>query len=172
MTPYFEKILCSVVRKFILEVTLHRYLQTLRYTIVIVITTVTYCYCCSSFLTKNQNIRKNRNIKGALSGLRQFFGKWKSFKNDEKCIYFTSKALFVLKIFQFLPWLFGNVSKRLDYKVNLKFHDVTAWLTNICNTRIAQYLERSDFASHVCLKLFSVSCICNNNLLDFNRSVA
>ena len=75
MTHYFEKILCSIVRKFILEVTLHRYLQTLRYTIVIVITTVTYCYCCSSFLTKNQNIRKNRNIKGALSGLRQFFGK-------------------------------------------------------------------------------------------------
>ena len=89
MTPYFEKILCSVVRKFILEVTLHRYLHTLRYTIVVVITTVTYCYCCSSFLTKNQNIRKNRNIKGALSSLRHFFWQVKALKNDDKCIYFT-----------------------------------------------------------------------------------
>ena len=44
--------------------------------------------------------------------------------------YFTSKALFVLKIFKFLSWLFGNVPKQLDqkYNVNFKFHDVTAWL--------------------------------------------
>ena len=31
-----------------------------------------YCCCCSSFLTKTQNLRRNCNIKGALSGLRQF----------------------------------------------------------------------------------------------------
>ena len=42
------------------------------------------------------------------------FGKWKSCKNNEKCFYFTSKALYVLKIFKFLSWLFGYVSKRLD----------------------------------------------------------
>ena len=57
-------------------------------------------------------------------------------------------------------------------KVNFKFYDITAWLTNNCKTHIAQYFEISDFASHVCLQKFSVSCICNNDLLDFNRSVA
>ena len=52
-------------------------------------------------------------IKDALSGLRQFLATesplkwWNAF-------YFTSKALSVLKIFKFLSWLFGHVSKRLD----------------------------------------------------------
>ena len=27
-------------------------------------------------------------------------------------------------------------------KVNFKFYDVTAWLTNNCNTHIVQYLEK------------------------------
>ena len=35
VTPYFEKILCSVAQRFIWEVILYRYLQTLFYTIVI-----------------------------------------------------------------------------------------------------------------------------------------
>ena len=35
------------------------------------------------------------------------FGNWELFKNDEKCLYFTLKALFVPKIFKFLSWLFG-----------------------------------------------------------------
>ena len=42
------------------------------------------------------------------------FGNWKSFKNDEKCFYFTLKALFIIKIFEFLSWHFGHVEKRLD----------------------------------------------------------
>ena len=33
-------------------------------------------------------------IKGALSGLRQFLGNWKPFKNDEKCILFHLKSSF------------------------------------------------------------------------------
>ena len=49
------------------------------------------------------------SIKGALLGLRLFFGNWEPFKNDEK--YFL-------------------------------FDDVTAWLTNNCNTNIAQYLVK------------------------------
>ena len=57
-------------------------------------------------------------------------------------------------------------------KVNFKFYDVTAWLTNNCYTHIALYFEITDFVSHVCLQQFSVSRICNNGLLDFNRSVA
>ena len=58
--------------------------------------------------------------------------------------YLILKAFFVLKIFKFLSWLFGHVAKRLDKKdkVNFKFYDVTAWLTNNCNTHIAQYLEK------------------------------
>ena len=57
--------------------------------------------------------------------------------------YLTPKAIFFLKIFKFLCWLFGHVAKRLDekYKVNFKFYDVTAWWANNCNTDIAQYLE-------------------------------
>ena len=62
----------------------------------------------------------------------------------ENALYFTSKALFVLKIFKFLSWLFSHVGKQRDEKdmVNLKFYDLTAWLTNNCNTHIAQYLEK------------------------------
>ena len=35
------------------------------------------------------------------------------------------------------------MGKKLDKKpkVNIKIYDVTTWLTNNCNTHIAQYLE-------------------------------
>ena len=47
--------------------------------------------------------------------------------------YFMLKALFVLKIFTFLSWLFGYVGKWLDKKavVNFKIYDVTDWTTNM-----------------------------------------
>ena len=62
----------------------------------------------------------------------------------KNAFYFASKALFGLNIFKFLSRLFGHVVKRLDKKdkVNFKFYDVTAWLTNNCNTHILQYLEK------------------------------
>ena len=41
-------------------------------------------------------------------------GSLKRFKNDEKCFLFHVKALFLLKIFEFLLWLFGRVGKGLD----------------------------------------------------------
>ena len=46
----------------------------------------------------------------------------------KNAFYFTADARFILKIFKFLSWLFGHVSKRLDLKVkvNFKFFDVTA----------------------------------------------
>ena len=47
-----------------------------------------------------------------VSTFLQFFGK--PFKNDKKAFYFTLETLFVLKIFKYLPWLFGHVGKRLD----------------------------------------------------------
>ena len=39
---------------------------------------------------------------------------------------------------------FGRVAKQLNYKgkINFKINDVTAWLTNNCNTQFAQYLEK------------------------------
>ena len=60
----------------------------------------------------------------------------------ENAFHFTSKDLFVLKIFKFALQLFGHVTKRLDKraKVDLKITDVRTWLTNIWNTHIAQYL--------------------------------
>ena len=50
------------------------------------------------------------------------------------------KALFVIKIFQFLSWIVGHVEKAtwLD-NVYFKIYDVTTWLTNYYNTHIGQY---------------------------------
>ena len=53
-------------------------------------------------------------IKGALSGLMQFVANKSPSKMLENAFYFTLKALFILKIFKLLSWLFGLVQKRLD----------------------------------------------------------
>ena len=89
-------------------------------------------------------LQKKLKVKGSLSGLRPclIFGNWKPCKNDEKCFLFHLKSsfrsqdIFVLK---FLSWYFGHVTKPLDMKdkVDFKFYDVTAWLTNNCNTHIS-----------------------------------
>ena len=78
-----------------------------------------------------------KEFKGTLSGLSPL----KMMKN---AFHFTSKALFILKIFKFLSWRSGHVAKRFDKKdkVSFKFYHVTAWLTNNCNTHVAQYLEK------------------------------
>ena len=62
----------------------------------------------------------------------------------KNAFYFTSKALFVLKIFKFLSLLFGNVAKQLDQKenANFEFYYVTAQLKNNCNSHTAQNLEK------------------------------
>ena len=83
-------------------------------------------------------------FKGALSSLRQLLEIESPLKMMKNTFYFTIKALFVIKIFKFLPWLVGHVKKRLDskYKVNFKIYDVTAWFTHNCNTYIAQHLTK------------------------------
>ena len=43
-----------------------------------------------------------RDFKGALSGLRQFLATESPLKMMKNAFYFTSKALFALKIFRFL----------------------------------------------------------------------
>ena len=55
---------------------------------------------CFLLLT-GQNKQVIRSIKGALSGLRQFLATESPLKLMKNA-YFTSKALFVLKIFKFL----------------------------------------------------------------------
>ena len=42
------------------------------------------------------------------------FSNWKPFKNDVNAFYFTSRALFLLKILKFLSVLFVHVAKQLD----------------------------------------------------------
>ena len=84
------------------------------------------------------------NLKDALLGLRQFLAAESPLKMMKNAFYFMSKTLFVFKIFKFLSWLFGCVAKWLDKKdkVYFKLNDVTAWLTNNCNTHIAQCLKK------------------------------
>ena len=62
----------------------------------------------------------------------------------KNAFYFTSKVLFVLKIFKFFSRHFGHVAKKLDQKdkANFKIYDVTVWLTNNYDTQIVQYLEK------------------------------
>ena len=66
------------------------------------------------------------------------------FKLTKNVFYFMLKSLFVLEIFTFLSWLFGNVEKKLDKTamVNFKIYDVADWTTNSLNTHVAQYLKK------------------------------
>ena len=52
-------------------------------------------------------------FKGALSGLGQFLGTESPLNLMKNAFYFTLKAAFILKIFKFLPGLFGYVEIRL-----------------------------------------------------------
>ena len=92
----------------------------------------------------SKTIQRTKGLKGALSGLKRLLTIESPLKMTKTAFYFSWKALFVLKIFKFLPWLFGFVTKRFDEKdmVNLKFYDATAWLAINCNTHIVQYLEK------------------------------
>ena len=49
------------------------------------------------------------SLKGAISGLKQVLANENPSKMMKNAFYFTLKALFVLKIFTFLSWLFGHV---------------------------------------------------------------
>ena len=62
----------------------------------------------------SKNDLECNDVKGALSGLRQLLATGSPLKMMKNAFYFTSKALFVLKIFKFLSRLFGHVSKQLD----------------------------------------------------------
>ena len=71
------------------------------------------------------------NVGLSLSKKTFYLLHWKPFKMMKNAFYFILKVFFVLKIFKYLSWLLG-----LDYKIRL-LYGVTTWLTNNCNTRIA-----------------------------------
>ena len=83
--------------------------------------------------------------KGTLLGLRQFLVTESPLKIMTNAFYFYLKSLFVLKIFKFLSWFFGQVEKWHDCKdhVNYRIYDVTTWKTNNGNVHIARHLKRS-----------------------------
>ena len=54
------------------------------------------------------------SIEDALSGLGQLLATKSPLKMVKNVFYFTLKALFVVKIFKFLSWVFDHVEKRLD----------------------------------------------------------
>ena len=76
-------------------------------------------------LTLQCLVSTNRSeiLKGTLSGLRQFLATEIPLKLMKNTFYFTSEALFVLNIFNFLSWLFWSCNKTawLRKKVNFKF---------------------------------------------------
>ena len=65
------------------------------------------------------NIGNNILRKGALLGLREFLSTKSPLKLKRNAFYFTLKALFVLKIINFLPWLFKQsitqATKKLEF---------------------------------------------------------
>ena len=76
---------------------------------------------------------------GFLCALKLHSQLWENFctlRMMKNAFYFTSNALFVLKIFKFLSTAW------LKSKVNFKFYDVTAWLTNNYYAHIAQHFEK------------------------------
>ena len=116
--------------------------------------------CCEWYRGSCENITNVKKYKSKLFVIRIFqkrnkhfnhvvtvsnvFGSWNPLKMMKNAFYFPSKALFVLKIYDFLSSDFGHVARRLDKKdsVNFKLYDVTSWLTNDRNTHIAQYLQK------------------------------
>ena len=79
-------------------------------------------------------------FKGPISGVRQFLTTESLLQMMKNVFSFLLKALFVLKMFTFLSWLFDYAEKRLDkkIKVNLKIYEVTDWTANNYNIHFAQ----------------------------------
>ena len=98
---------------------------------------------CVNIDRKGAKKMQLRKFKGALSGPRQVLATESPLKMMKNTLYFTSKALFVLKVLKFLSGLFGHSEKRLEKKdkVNFKICDVAIWETNNYNTHIAQFAQ-------------------------------
>ena len=87
-------------------------------------------YCCVFRMLKSDSHLPKKTCFICIHSL--------NFKNDEKCFLCHLESSFVCHDFLVV------LKKRLDQKdkVNFKIHDVATWLTNNCNTHIAQYLTK------------------------------
>ena len=76
--------------------------------------------------------------------LTQFLKTESPLQMMKNSFYFMLKALFGLKIFTFLIWLFGPVRRRPDkkVKVNCKIYDVTERTVNNYYIHVVQYLKK------------------------------
>ena len=79
-----------------------------------ILNNLVFSYIHSYVIAAHKSSRKWVLIKGAFSGLRWFLATESPLKVIKNTFYFTSKALFVLKIFEFLYLLFRCVAKWLD----------------------------------------------------------
>ena len=86
-----------------------------KYIFVKIFLLMTFIYIYISSKTSNilAQLLNDLYFKGALSGLRQFLAAESPLKSMKNTFYFTSKDLFVLKIFKFLSRIFGHAAKRL-----------------------------------------------------------
>ena len=83
--------------------------------------------------SKNINcVQVKTNLEGALSDLRTILAPETPFKMMKNAFCLTLKAPFILEIFTFLFWLFGNIGKRFDKKAkgNFKIYYIINWEGN------------------------------------------
>ena len=121
-----HKVLTYLGQEVYSEPRLFRHIEA--YLIMIVVIALTFFYHCNHtyfsarfkkrhMFFDNNDVNFNARLsllKGAFSGLGQFLATKSPLKRMKNACYFTLNALFVLKIFKFLSWLFGHVEKRLD----------------------------------------------------------
>ena len=100
----------------------------------------------------------------SFSGLRQFETTENPLKVMKNAFYFTSKALFILKMFKFLSWHFSHAAKPLDQnnKVDYKFYDITAWLANNRNTYMMMTM--------MMMIMMLMSCFCG--MVDRRKAIS
>ena len=61
-----------------------------------------------------REIENSKAVKAVLIGLRQFWATESPLKIIKNAFFFTSKVLFIFKIFKCLSWFFSHVAKQLD----------------------------------------------------------
>ena len=83
--------------------------------------------------------------KGALTGLRKFCKTESPSKMMKKAFYFTLKALFVLNIFKFSSWLFGQSNSKL---MSLRIDKLPEYIKYLSIN--AEVLEESQKVERTC----------------------
>ena len=83
--------------------------------------------------------------KGALTGLRKFCKTESPSKMMKKAFYFTLKALFVLNIFKFSSWLFGQSNSKL---ISLRIDKLPEYIKDLSIN--AEVLEESQKVERTC----------------------